>query len=103
MSENGTGPRREARRGRHDEEDDEKMGNAFTRETPCPRDFDCRRCGRHVRVEDRGDRRTVFCCAYCEREYWRHRDRYERRKRISRGHVTDLRREHAENRREEGL
>lgn len=42
----------------------------------------------HVRVEERSDRRTVFCNPQCEREYWRHRDRYERKKNIAQGHVT---------------
>lgn len=71
--------------------------------TQCPREFECRRCGAVVSVHSRSDHRTVFCCAYCEREYWRHRARYDRRKDISRGHVTYLSLEHAENRREEGF
>ena len=57
--------------------------------TPCPREFDCRRCGTHVLVTSRDDHRTIYCCAYCEREFWRHRDRYDRKKNIARGHVTD--------------
>lgn len=79
------------------------MGATFTRDTPCPREFDCRRCGQHVAVTERSDRRTVYCSAHCEREFWRHRSRYERRKDISQGHVTDLRREHRENRMEAGF
>lgn len=65
------------------------MGATYSNETPLPREFDCRRCDAHVAVTERGDRRTVFCSPYCEREFWRHRSRYERGKRISRGHVTD--------------
>ena len=65
------------------------MGMTYIRETPLPRRFECRRCGDPVYVDSRDDHRTVFCCAHCEREYWRHRSRYERRKDISRGHVTN--------------
>ena len=54
-------------------------------------------------MTERSDRRTVYCSAYCEREFWRHRSRYERRKDISQGHVTDLRRVHRENRMEAGF
>lgn len=61
--------------------------------TPCPRDFVCKRCGETVIVDSREDHRTVFCSAYCEREYWRHRSRYDRGKDIARGHVTDERRD----------
>lgn len=49
----------------------------YSLETPCPRTFECRLCGRQVDVTERGDRRTVFCCAAHERQFWRHRDRYE--------------------------
>lgn len=79
------------------------MGTTFSKSTPCPRAFKCRRCDDAVYVDRREDRRTVFCSAYCEREYWRHRSRYDRRKDISAGHVTYLRREHAEDMREAGL
>ena len=79
------------------------MGVTYTNETPLPREFDCRRCGGHVVVEERGDHRTVFCCRRCEREYWRNRSRYDRKKRIGRGHVTHLKLEHLENRREQGF
>ncbi len=79
------------------------MGATFSRSTPCPRAFECRRCGDPVHVEDARDRRTVFCSAYCEREYWHHRSRYERRKNIAQGHVTYLSRERAENMREAGF
>lgn len=67
------------------------MGNnLWTRQTPCPREFDCRMCGDHVLVTERDDRRTVFCRQACERRYWRHADRYERRKDISAGHVVRI-------------
>lgn len=79
------------------------MSHVWTLQTPTEREFDCKRCGTHVSVTERSDRRMVFCCAYCEREFWRHRDRYERRKDISQGHATHLSREHCENRREAGL
>lgn len=65
------------------------MGATYSAATPCPRSFECRRCGAPVLVDRRDDHRTVFCSAYCEREYWRHRSRYDRAKDISRGHVTD--------------
>lgn len=79
------------------------MSHVFTRDTPTVRDFECKRCGDHVHVTERNDHRMCFCSQHCEREYWRHRDRYERNKDISRGHVTYLSREHSENRREAGL
>lgn len=58
---------------------------------PVEREFDCRLCGEHVRVTERRDKRTVFCCQQHERGFWRHRDRYERDKDTSRGHVVRLR------------
>lgn len=64
------------------------MGATYSLATPCPREFRCKCCGHMVRVEERSDRRTVFCNPQCEREYWRHRDRYERKKNIAQGHVT---------------
>lgn len=67
------------------------MGATYSNETPCPREFDCRRCGERVVVESRDDHRTVYCSPYCEREFWRHKDRYDRRKDLSRGHVTNQR------------
>lgn len=36
------------------------------------REFYCRDCGRLVTVKDFYDRRMVFCCPACERQYWRH-------------------------------
>ena len=51
------------------------MESASTRQAPVPREFDCKRCGRHVRVESRGDHRTKFCSKLCERRYWRHSGR----------------------------
>nr|DAL99456.1 MAG TPA: LysW biosynthesis protein LysW [Caudoviricetes sp.] len=79
------------------------MGATYSNETACPREFDCKRCGDRVYVDERSDHRTVFCCEHCEREYWRHRSRYDRRKKIGRGHVTLLCSEHLENRREQGF
>lgn len=64
------------------------MGRTFSSETPTVREFDCKLYGHHVLVDDRSDRRTVFCCAQHEREFWRHRDRYERRKSLAAGHVV---------------
>lgn len=61
----------------------------YTRDTPVPRTFECKRCGDSVTVTERGDHRMVFCCEYCEREFWRHRDRYERRKQNEVGHMTN--------------
>lgn len=65
------------------------MGVTYSNDTPVPREFDCKLCRVHVVVTERGDRRTKFCCSKHEREFWRHHDRYERDKDISRGHVTD--------------
>ncbi len=79
------------------------MGTTWSNAMPVPREFDCKLCGNRVVVTERADRRTVFCCAQHEREFWRHRDRYERRKDTSRGHVTYLSREDWENRKEAGL
>ena len=38
-----------------------------------PREFDCRYCGRHVVVpiDDLTDKRSVYCSARCERQFWR--------------------------------
>lgn len=36
------------------------------------RQFDCRQCGKHVKVVEENDKRTVFCDVTCERKYWRH-------------------------------
>ncbi len=69
------------------------MGATYSRSTPCPRDFACKRCGETVFVDSRDDHRTVFCSAYCEREFWRHQSRYERTKDIAQGHVTDAARD----------
>lgn len=79
------------------------MGATYTRSTPCPREFRCRMCGADVLVEDRRDHRTVFCCERCEKRFWKHASRYQMRKKIARGHVTYLEREHRENRREAGF
>lgn len=64
------------------------MTHVFTRDTPTEREFDCACCGAHVSVTERGDHRMRFCCERCERRYWRHRDRYERRKDTAAGHVV---------------
>lgn len=64
------------------------MGFTYSNDTPCPREFRCKCCGHMVRVVDRSDHRTVFCNPQCEREYWKHRARYERKKNIDQGHVT---------------
>ena len=64
------------------------MGRTYCKDTPLPREFDCRRCGDRVFVDQPTDHRTVFCSQYCEREFWRHRERYERNKNIARGHVV---------------
>ena len=37
------------------------------------REFECKHCGKTVRVVEARDRRTVFCCATCERNFWRHK------------------------------
>lgn len=58
------------------------MGKTFSRDTPFPREFDCRKCGDHVKVTDRGGRRTVYCSQYCEVQYWRDKSRDDWRKRI---------------------
>lgn len=65
------------------------MSHVWTLQTPIDREFDCKCCGAHVHVTERTDKRMCFCSQGCERRYWRHRDRYERRKDISAGHVTD--------------
>ncbi len=54
------------------------LGNIYTSEAPLPRSFECAMCGSDVTVT-------------------------ERRKKTCSGHVTRLRREHDENRREAGL
>lgn len=35
------------------------------------REFDCKKCGKHVVVVDVRDKRSVYCCYSCERQYWR--------------------------------
>lgn len=47
------------------------------------REFDCRTCGKHVNVVEASDKRTVFCCASCEKKYWKHAYRYKDRGRGS--------------------
>ncbi len=79
------------------------MTHVWTLKTPVEREFECKRCGTHVHVTDQSDHRMCFCCAYCEREFWRRRDRYERRKRTNAGHVTYLSKEESENRKEAEL
>lgn len=48
------------------------------REEAPGRSFDCAYCGEHVTVRegDARDRRRRFCCAECERKYWKHPGRY---------------------------
>lgn len=36
-----------------------------------PREFECSCCGHTVEVTDPKDKRERFCCAACERKYWR--------------------------------
>ena len=41
-----------------------------------PITFNCRHCGaKVVTTPGAGDHRTVFCCAHCERQYWRDKTR----------------------------
>lgn len=35
-------------------------------------DFECRYCGEQVHIADPSDKRTVYCSAQCEKQYWRH-------------------------------
>lgn len=79
------------------------MGKTYTNKMPVPREFDCRYCGEHVVVSDRHDHRSVYCCARCEKEYWRKKSKNQLRKQIGKGHVTYLSREQSENRREAGF
>ena len=37
-------------------------------------DFECRYCGEQVHIADPSDKRTVYCSAQCEKQYWRTRD-----------------------------
>lgn len=46
------------------------------KETSVIREFLCKRCGKHVYVSDKLDRRTEFCSAQCCRNYWRHREKW---------------------------
>lgn len=45
---------------------------------PYPREFYCRYCRRYcyISARDLSDQRSVFCCAQCEREYWRKRTKH---------------------------
>lgn len=58
------------------------------RHPPCHVTSTAVSAGRRVHVGRRSDHRTVFCSAYCEREFWRHRSRYDRKKNIDTGHVV---------------
>lgn len=54
-----------------------QCGKAYRRRHPMSNDpsvtFVCAKCGRVVVTEpERGDRRTRFCSAECEKRYWRH-------------------------------
>lgn len=39
------------------------------------REFNCRECGRRVRIVEKRDQRTVFCSQQCEKKYWREKMR----------------------------
>ena len=45
---------------------------------PYPREFYCRYCRRYcyISAHDLSDQRSVFCCAQCERQYWRETTRH---------------------------
>ena len=48
-----------------------------TENAPAPdsapiRSFQCAKCGKPVNVYDPKDQRTKFCCAHCERLYYKH-------------------------------
>lgn len=86
-----------------EEEGGMTLGNIYTSEAPLPRSFECAMCGSDVTVTERRDHRMLFCCESCEKRFWKHADRYEGRKKTCSGHVTRLRREYDENRREAGL
>ena len=58
------------------------MESTSTRQAPVPREFDCKRCGKHVHIERRSDRRTAFCSKLCEKRYWRHSGRHSHEKAV---------------------
>ena len=43
---------------------------------PIIREFECRTCGKDVKVVDYNDQRTVYCSQQCEKKYWRDRTRH---------------------------
>lgn len=53
-----------------------KCGNQYRRKYGVERvsiTFRCAQCGHRVVTDpNRRDRRTRFCCAECEKKYWRH-------------------------------
>lgn len=42
------------------------------------RSFICKWCSKKVVVTDPSDKRTVFCCDYCQRKYWKHPSEYRK-------------------------
>ena len=62
----------------------------WCRDTPTEREFDCKMCGHRVVVTERSDHRMCFCSEHCEKRYWKHADRYQRRKNLAAGHVVRL-------------
>ena len=46
---------------------------------PVIREFQCKQCGKTVRVRSEKDNRAAFCSGPCSRRYFRHR--YDKRKR----------------------
>lgn len=45
--------------------------NQYTGIIPIEREFYCRHCGQIVKITDEKDKRTVYCCKKCEKQYWR--------------------------------
>lgn len=79
------------------------MGATYSNKTVFPRQFECRYCGELVEVVERADHRTVYCSARCEKQYWRDASKNQLHRRLDRGHITFLSREHYENRKEQGF
>ncbi len=42
---------------------------------PIKRIFDCRTCGFKVCVNEKNDKRVVYCSSACEKKYWRDKTR----------------------------
>ncbi|MCD7882511.1 MAG: hypothetical protein LUI87_02215 [Lachnospiraceae bacterium] len=47
--------------------------------------FDCANCGKKVVTDGIRDKRSRFCCAECEKKYWKHRPWDETNKRRDSG------------------